>query len=139
MFGGFTYYKQPNITSVAPRVFPKTGATLQVQVSEAKSDLPNLNATCKIGNTIGKGYLLKGSNLMKCQFWELDFDPATQSTTQYIQISFNGYHFTEPTNFTNITVFNILNVVPNSGVTRGDTPVNELILAGLTNHHITFR
>lgn len=124
VIGGFSYYKQPSVISVTPKIFPKTGATLQVQVTDLKSDLANINATCKIGNTIGKGYALKGSTVMKCQFWELDFDPTVQGTSQNIQVSLNGYHFSEPNNFTNITIFNLLQVVPSSGVTRGDTPVN---------------
>lgn len=121
-FGGFSYYKQPSVVAVSPKLLPKSGATVQVQISDLDGDILNLNASCKIGATIAVGYMPRGSNTIYCHFQDLDVDMA--QTTQGIQISLNGYHFTDVNDNATVSLYYFSTLNPRTGSYRGDTTVN---------------
>eukprot|EP00331_Platyophrya_macrostoma_P024251 CAMPEP_0176452896 /NCGR_PEP_ID=MMETSP0127-20121128/28863_1 /TAXON_ID=938130 /ORGANISM="Platyophrya macrostoma, Strain WH" /LENGTH=1801 /DNA_ID=CAMNT_0017841547 /DNA_START=33 /DNA_END=5438 /DNA_ORIENTATION=+ len=121
VFGGFSYYKQPSVVSVSPKLLPKSGANAKVQFTELYGDILNLNATCKVGDTIVLGSMARGSNTIYCHFNDMNVDPST--TSQSIQISLNGYHFTDINANSSISVYSINQLTPRSGTFKGDTSI----------------
>lgn len=118
---GFYYYIQPLVESVFPTTGPSKGnALVKVYGKGFRNNFPGSDAGCQIGHYIGKGKVLKETEI-ECEFNDLPLLKTNKPLN--FTVALNSYSFTpESANFT-FTPYGITLVSPSSGPKEGGTRI----------------
>ena len=123
--GGYHYYEQPTVKDIYPKYGPDQGhGKIHFYGSKFRSDFPNAQPFCKIGDHYAKATIIDAGNA-ECEISEL---PLSGSETSFpAQLSLNNATWTETNKNTFYTPYGIHHLSPNSGPVSGGT---EIIVTG---------
>lgn len=94
--GGFTYYEQPELDDMYPRIGPAEGkGIVYFYGAKFRDDFENADVGCKIGDSIGKGKVVNNGAAIKCVIDDLVLVdegqalPATVALNSYSWVDSN--------------------------------------------------